>query len=88
MKRTRKYYKAIFTGKIKKDLRVDRFSKQEVIRELLDRIPEKDDGEILLYEVDFLTDEKRLQKKILVVSELFIEGLGDTPYIFEKNYNI
>jgi hypothetical protein len=88
MPRTRKYYKAIFNGKIKKHLRIDRFSKAEAIRELLGRIPEKDDGEILLYEVDFLTDEKKLKKKILVVSELFIEGLGEIPYIFEKNYNI
>jgi hypothetical protein len=74
MKKTRKYYNAVFKGKINKCLRVDRFSQEDVLREILELIPENDDGEIFLYEVDFLTDETKLIRTIILVSELFLEN--------------
>ncbi|MEJ2276195.1 MAG: hypothetical protein P8Y70_00375 [Candidatus Lokiarchaeota archaeon] len=88
MKRTKKYYNAIFKGKIKKRIRVDRFSEEDVLSEILELIPKEDDGEISIYNVDFLTDEKTLIKRIIVASELYLEEEKTSEYVFQKNYNI
>ncbi|MBD3194026.1 MAG: hypothetical protein GF317_03155 [Candidatus Lokiarchaeota archaeon] len=73
MQSTKKFYKASFKGKVRKYLRIERFSSEEVIEEILEKIPEDDDGIIELFEVDFFSNEKKLIKRFLVVSELFFE---------------
>ena len=58
---------------MKKILKFESFSCEEVLDELLENIPQNDDGIIEIYKVDFFTDKKALIKKYLVVSELNLE---------------
>lgn len=58
---------------MKKILKFESFSCEEVLNELLENIPLKDEGIIEIYKVDFFTDKKSLIKKYIVVSELHLE---------------
>ncbi|MBY9006106.1 MAG: hypothetical protein KGD63_05055 [Candidatus Lokiarchaeota archaeon] len=54
-------------------MKFESFSCEEVLNELLENIPLKDEGIIEIYKVDFFTDKKSLIKKYIVVSELHLE---------------
>lgn len=79
MERYKKFYKATFDGKIKRNLRIDRFSLDEVVREILEFIPRNDDGIIEIYEIDFHTNQKKFYKKIVVANELFLTKQESIP---------
>ena len=79
MERYKKFYKATYEGKKKKNLRIDRFSLDEVVREILQYIPKNDDGIIEIYEIDFQTNEKRFFKRIVVANELFLSKDESMP---------
>ncbi len=79
MERYKKFYKAQFEGKIKKKVRIDRFSLEEVVREILEYIPREDDGVIEIYEIDFRTNKKSLLKRIIVANELHLTRHESIP---------
>jgi len=73
MKGLKQFYIAKFKGKIKKYLRVESFSIEEATEDILERVPNNDDGVLKIYKVNFNTSKSILVKKILILSELFIE---------------
>lgn len=82
MKGLKQFYVAKFKGKIKKYLRVESFSIEDAIEDTLERIPKNDDGFIKIYKVNFITSKSILVKKILVLSELFIEEKEEKAIIY------
>ena len=79
MERYKKFYKATFDGKIKKNLRIDRFSLEDAMREILEIIPLHDEGKIEVYEIDFNSNRKKFYKKYLVFNELFLTEQESIP---------
>ncbi len=65
-----KFYRAIFKGKFKKNLKINRYSSAEVLHAIMEYIPEEDEGIIEIYEIDFETKAEKAHKKILIINDL------------------
>jgi hypothetical protein len=83
MKGLKQFYVAKFKGKIKKYIRVESFSIEEAIEDILTRIPQKDDGVLKIYKVNFITSKSVLVKKILILSELFTQQQEEKALIYK-----
>ncbi|MBD3213922.1 MAG: hypothetical protein GF311_15030 [Candidatus Lokiarchaeota archaeon] len=83
MKGLKQFYVAKFRGKIKKYIRVESFSIEEAIEDILTRIPQKDDGVLKIYKVNFITSKSVLVKKILILSELFTQQQEEKALIYK-----
>ncbi len=66
------FYIGKFRGRIKSYLKVESFTVDDVIEDVLARIPRDDDGELKIYKINIISGEKRLVKKVLIINELFI----------------
>ncbi|MHA1688046.1 MAG: hypothetical protein ACTSUN_01735 [Promethearchaeota archaeon] len=65
-----KFYRAIFKGKVKKSLKINRYTMEEVVKAIMEYIPENDEGIIEIFEIDFDTKQEKSQKRILMINEL------------------
>ncbi len=65
-----KFYRAIFKGKGKKSLKINRYTMEEVVKAIMDYIPKDDEGIIEIFEIDFNTKQEKCQKRILMINEL------------------
>ncbi|TXT65492.1 MAG: hypothetical protein BAJALOKI3v1_100063 [Promethearchaeota archaeon] len=81
MKGLKQFYVAKFRGKIKKYIRVESFSIEEAIEDILTRVPQKDEGYVKIYKVNFITSKSVLVKKILILCELFMQKQEEKPVI-------
>ncbi|MFX1237201.1 MAG: hypothetical protein ACFFAS_15345 [Promethearchaeota archaeon] len=69
----KKFYKGIFEGVQKKSLRINRYSMEDVLKEIFSYIPKNDEGILKIQEIDFKTKEQKLLKEIIIVNELSLE---------------
>ena len=72
----KKFYKGVFEGKSKKNLRINRYTVEDVLKEIFSYIPENEEGLLEIQEIDFKTKERRIIKRIIIVNELFLTKKG------------
>jgi len=72
MKGIKPFYIGKFKGRIKSHLKVEGFTVDDIIDDILALIPRDDDGELKIYKINIISGERRLVKKVLIISELFI----------------
>jgi len=75
----KKFYKGIFEGKKKKNLRINRYSADDVLKEILSYIPKNDEGIIEILEIEFKTKEMKLIKRIIIVNDLYLDSKDSIP---------
>ena len=75
----KKFYKGIFEGKKKKELRINRYTMEDVISEILTYIPKNDEGILHIQEVDFKTKERKSIKTIIIVNDLYLDETEEIP---------
>ncbi|MFX1277492.1 MAG: hypothetical protein ACFFBP_04185 [Promethearchaeota archaeon] len=78
----KKFYKGVFEGKKKKGLRINRYSMEDVITEILTYIPKNDEGILEIQEIDFKTKERKNIKTVIIVNELDLTETDDFPFNF------
>ncbi|MBN1801667.1 MAG: hypothetical protein JW891_09195 [Candidatus Lokiarchaeota archaeon] len=78
----KKFYKGIFEGVQKKNLRINRYSMEDVLKEIFSYIPKNDEGILQIQEIDFKTKERKILKTIIIVNELDLENQEKIPYKF------
>jgi len=70
METYKRFYKGIFSGQQKKNLRINRYSQEEVLTGIMEYIPKNDEGVLEIQEIDFKTKERKTVKKVIIVNEL------------------
>ena len=75
----KKFYKGIFEGKKKKELRINRYTMEDVISEILTYIPKNDEGILEIQEVDFKTKERKNIKTVIIVNDLNLDDEEEIP---------
>ena len=78
----KKFYKGIFEGKNKKNLRLNRYTIEDLMREIFAYIPENDEGILEIQEIDFKTKEKKIIKRVLIINDLFLNPPKKVPLGF------
>jgi hypothetical protein len=76
------FYIGRFYGNIRKNLKVENYSIESVIEDTLKQLSKNEDGELKIYKINFSTRERRLVKKVLIVSELFLSKEELNAYVF------
>ena len=75
----KKFYKVIFKGKNKKNLRINRYTMEDVMKEIFSYIPENDEGVLEIQEINFKTKKRKTIKRIVIVNELFLTKKEKLP---------
>ena len=75
----KKFYKGVFEGKKKKGLRINRYTMEDVITEILTYIPKNDEGILEIQEVDFKTKERKNIKTVIIVNDLDLTEKEELP---------
>ncbi len=70
METYKRFYKGIFSGQKKKNLRINRYTQEEVLTGIMEYIPKNDEGILEIQEIDFKTKERKTVKKVIIVNEL------------------
>ena len=84
MERYKKRYSGVFNGIRVKNLRINRYSPEEIIKVLLITIPLNEEGTLQIHEIDLKTNERKLCKNIFVINELFLTEQEVAPYYILK----
>jgi len=79
METYKKFFKGIFEGKKKKNLRINRYTEEEVLKGIMEYIPKNDEGILEIHEIDFKTKERKVIKKVLIVNELSLTEIETIP---------
>ena len=79
METYKKFFKGIFEGKKKKNLRINRYTEEEVLKGIMEYIPKNDEGVLEIHEIDFKTKERKIIKKVLIVNELWLTETEAVP---------
>ncbi len=65
METYKRFYKGIFSGQKKKNLRINRYTQEEVLSGIMEYIPKNDEGVLEIQEIDFKTKERKTIKKVM-----------------------
>lgn len=84
MKRYKNRYSGVFNGTRFKNLRINRYSIEEIIKALLETIPLDEEGTLQIHEIDIKTNERKLCKNIFVINDLFLTEQEVAPYYILK----
>jgi len=79
METYKKFFKGIFEGKKKKNLRINRYTEEEVLKGIMEYIPKNDEGVLEIHKIDFKTKERKVIKKVLIVNELSLTETESIP---------
>ncbi len=79
----KRFYKGVFQGSKKKELRINRYTMEDVISEILTYIPKNDEGILEIQEVDFKTKEKRNIKTIMIINDLFLDDIKEEEEVLK-----
>jgi hypothetical protein len=79
METYKRFYKGIFSGQQKKNLRINRYSQEEVLTGIMEYIPKNDEGVLEIQEIDFKTKERKTVKKVIIVNELEFAPQTEIP---------
>ena len=70
-----------FTGRIKTYLRVESFSVEDAIDDTLARLAHDDEVFLKIYKVNLISGDRKLVKKVLILSELHLSEREETTII-------
>ena len=79
METYKRFYNGIFSGQKKNKLRINRYTKEEVLTGIMEYIPKNDEGILEIQEIDFKTKERKTVKKVIIVNELTFEPQAEIP---------
>ena len=79
METYKRFYKGIFSGQQKKNLRINRYSEKEVLEGIMEYIPKNDEGVLEIQEIDFKTKERKTVKRVIIVNELDFNPQTEIP---------
>jgi hypothetical protein len=79
METYKRFYKGIFSGQQKKNLRINRYTEAEVLNGIMEYIPKNDEGILEIQEIDFKTKERKTVKKVIIVNELEFTPQTEIP---------
>jgi len=79
METYKRFYKGIFSGQKKKNLRINRYTQEEVLTGIMEYIPKNDEGVLEIQEIDFKTKERKIIRKVIIVNELSFEPQTEIP---------
>ena len=79
METYKRFYKGIFSGQKKKNLRINRYTQEEVLTGIMEYIPKNDEGVLEIQEIDFKTKERKVISKVIIVNELSFEPQTEIP---------
>ncbi len=79
METYKRFYKGIFSGQKKKNLRINRYTQEEVLTGIMEYIPKNDEGVLEIQEIDFKTKERKVIRKVIIVNELSFEPQTEIP---------
>ena len=79
METYKRFYKGIFSGQKKKNLRINRYTQEEVLTGIMEYIPKNDEGVLEIQEIDFKTKERKTVKRVVIVNELDFNPQTEIP---------
>ena len=79
METYKRFYKGIFSGQKKKNLRINRYTQEEVLTGIMEYIPKNDEGVLEIQEIDFKTKERKTVKRVIIVNELDFNPQTEIP---------
>ncbi|TXT62097.1 MAG: hypothetical protein BAJALOKI1v1_1030013 [Promethearchaeota archaeon] len=84
MNANRPLYVAKWSGRIKPYLRVESFSVENAIEDVLARISQDDEGSLKIYKVNLISGDRKLVKRILILTELFLTEREEKAIVHQK----